>query len=218
MVAVGRADQGEIALIGDREENPAIGELEEIGVRVVEQLADHDVRTAHQPHAIFRRLAQQAIDLEHRRPGGVDEGAGRELAGRRLQLPPAFDPARSGQRRARADFGAMCHGIKRIEHHQPGIIDPAVRILERRTELGLQRCASGVAVEVDRAGRRQVLAPADMVIEEQAKPQQPAWAQALHMRQDEAERVDDVRGDRPQRLALGQALADQGEFVMLEIA
>ena len=38
------------------------------------------------------------------------------------------------------------------------------------------------------------------------------------MRQHKAQRMDDVRGNPPQRLALGQAFTNQGEFVMLEIA
>ena len=112
----------------------------------------------------------------------------------------------------------MCHRVERVEHHQPRIIDPAIRVFESRAELGLQRRAGRMAVEVDRAGGRQVLAPADVVIKEQPQPQQPARAQALHMRQDEAQRVDDVRGNGPQRLTLGQALAHQGKLVMLEIA
>src|SRR3546814_8892091 len=57
-----------------------------------------------------------------------------------------------------------------------------------------------------------------MVVQEQPEPQQPAWAQSVAIGQDEAQRLDDVRGDTPQDFALLQRLAHQREFIMFEIA
>ena len=75
-----------------------------------------------------------------------------------------------------------------------------------------------VAGEIDRAGRRQKPAPADMIIKEQAEPQQPGRTQAVMVRQHEAQRVDDVRRHAQQHLALRQRLVHQAERPMLEVA
>ena len=85
-------------------------------------------------------------------------------------------------------------------------------------EFGLQRRAGGIVAQPQRARRRQPLAAAEMVVEEQAKAQQPSRAQCLVVRQDEAQRPDDVRRDPPQHLALHQRLAHQTELVIFQIA
>src|SRR3546814_12151749 len=72
--------------------------------------------------------------------------------------------------------------------------------------------------KVDRARRGQFPAPPDMVVEEQPEPQQPARPQPVAIRQDEAQRMDDVRRDAPQDFALFQRLAHKAEFIMLQIA
>src|SRR3546814_20332309 len=63
----------------------------------------------------------------------------------------------------------------------------------------LKRCARDMPPKVDRARRGQFPAPPDMVVEEQPEPQQPARPQPVAIRQDEAQRMDDVRRDAPQR-------------------
>src|SRR3546814_12389371 len=46
LIAIGGADQREIALIRHREEDAAVGALEEIGEAVIEQFGHDDVRAA----------------------------------------------------------------------------------------------------------------------------------------------------------------------------
>ena len=64
----------------------------------------------------------------------------------------------------------------------------------------------------------QNLAAAQMIVEEQAQPQDGPGPQALVVRQHEAQRPDDVRRGIQQHLALDQRLAHQAELIMLEIA
>src|SRR5579863_6143281 len=59
---------------------------------------------------------------------------------------------------------------------------------------------------------------ADMVVKEQAEPQQPGRAKAVMMRQHKAKRADNVGRDSPENLAFDQRLADQAELVIFEIA
>ncbi|KAK0329722.1 hypothetical protein LTR94_035597, partial [Friedmanniomyces endolithicus] len=74
MIPVGRADQGEVALIGNGEEDPAVGQLEEIGMIVIEQARHDDVRSAHQPNMAIGRPMRAVQQVEHGRAGGVDDG------------------------------------------------------------------------------------------------------------------------------------------------
>ena len=55
MVAVSGADQREVALIGDGEENPLVGQLKEIGIVMVEQTRHDDVRSAHESDPVAAR-------------------------------------------------------------------------------------------------------------------------------------------------------------------
>ena len=55
IILIGRADQGEILLVGDGEEDAAVGVLEEIAALVIVELGHHDVRALHQPHFGGRR-------------------------------------------------------------------------------------------------------------------------------------------------------------------
>ena len=120
--------------------------------------------------------------------------------------------------RVRID-GAARGGVERVEQHQPRVVDEAVGVFEALREQPLgERFARGVALEIERAGRRQQLAAAEMVVKEQPEPEQPGRPQLAVMRQDEPQRLDDVRRHPPQHLALDQRLADQAEFVILEVS
>ena len=125
---------------------------------------------------------------------------------------------RAGDLGARADRRAAVGRVARVQHHETRVVDPAVGILEGAREQRLQRLAGRVAAHVERLGRRQQLAPADMVVEEQAEPDQPGRTQALGVRQHEAHRPDDVRRGLPEHLALHQRFPHQPELVVLEIA
>ena len=218
MVGIGGADQREVLLVGDCEEDPPVGQLEEVGEGVVVKFFHDDVAAAHQPHPALRAFARPVEQVEHRGAGGIDHRAGGELACGGVDLPMLAYPCQPLGRAMGADGGPAQRGIARVQHHQPGIIDPAIRIDECMVEAGLQRAAGRVAAKPDALRGGQPLAPADVIVEKQAKPQQPARAQALHVRQHEAQRPDDVRGDGPQPLALGQRFTDQRKFVMFKIA
>ena len=122
------------------------------------------------------------------------------------------------QRGAGQDLGAARAGVERVEDDQPRIVDPAVGVLEGLAVLGLERPAFRIAAQVEGAGRRQQLAAAQMVVEEQAEPDEPGRAHLRHVRQHEAHRPDDVRRGAQQHLALDQRLAHQPELVVFEVA
>src|SRR5690606_36867991 len=57
-----------------------------------------------------------------------------------------------------------------------------------------------------------------IIVNEKAEPKQPSGTQPLVMRQDDAERADDVRRIRPEDPPLQQRLAHQPELEILKIA
>ena len=74
IVLVGRADQREIILVGDGEDDAAIPVLEEIGARIVEFLLDDDMAALHQPHIVDVVLADRARQhVVDPWAGGVDD-------------------------------------------------------------------------------------------------------------------------------------------------
>jgi hypothetical protein len=75
-----------------------------------------------------------------------------------------------------------------------------------------------IAGHVEAFRRRQQLAPAEMVVEEQAEADQPSRPQALGIGQHEAHRPDDMRRVAPQHLALHQRFAHQPKFIIFEVA
>ena len=158
------------------------------------------------------------------RAGGIDQQPRLDLFGLAgphvldLDRPEAVFAARADHLRAGPDRRAAVGGVAGVQRHQPRIVDPAVGIFERLAEQRLQRLAGRIAAHVQRPGRRQQFAPADVVVEEQAEPDQPGRAQPLGVRQHEAHRPDDVRRHSPQHLALHQRFAHQAELVVFEIA
>ena len=130
----------------------------------------------------------------------------------------AFAP-RARRRAVRVStIGALFGGIDRVEHDEARIVHPAIGIFEALGVLVEDRRAFGIAGEIERAGARQLLAAAEMVVEEQAEPHQPGRAILGAVRQHEAHRPDDVRRGLEQHFALDQRLAHQPEFVIFEIA
>ena len=81
LLDVGGADQREVVLVGDREDDPLVGVLEDVGVVVLEQARHDDVAALDQPQVPRRqRLALAARATPRRKasahgPGGVDHGA-----------------------------------------------------------------------------------------------------------------------------------------------
>ncbi len=206
IVAVGGADQRMGALVRDREHDAAVGVLKHVGVVVSEQLRHHDVGALDEAHTLARRdrrtrLGPKACCEHLLHPGAcrIDERASRHRlapATRHVfddEFPIAVAPRRRHGPGARADGCATRGRIARIEHHEPRIVDPAIGKFETGMEHPWpERCAGRVAREVERAGRRQELAPAHVVVEEEPEPQQPCGPQAAARRQHDAQRPHDV--------------------------
>src|SRR5690606_36026147 len=101
---------------------------------------------------------------------------------------------------------------------EPRVVHSSVGIFKAFAIAALERRAGWMNAKVDRARCRQPPSPADMIVEEEPEPQQPARPQAIAIREDEAHRADDVGGDAPQSLALFQRLAHQRKFIMFQIS
>ena len=149
-----------------------------------------DVRPAHQPNGFAAVLADHALHhIGDPGAGGIDQRARRHLLAGTIMVErdlPMIAPA-TGRHdpRARQDARAPRLGIAGVQHDQTGIFDPAIGIFIGLDEFGLQRRTFGCAGKVQGGCARQDLAPAQMVIEEQAQPDQPigpAPAQPWHDR------------------------------------
>ncbi len=163
-------------------------------------------------------------DLRDPRAGRVDDHPGARLlpgAGASVQQrqpPMPVLACRRSELAANPDRRAPCGGIHGVQDHQTRVVDPTVGVLEAAREAFLQHLARFVAAQVDGAAAGQALAPAEMVIEEQAQADQPGRPQAGVVRQHEAQRPDDVRGHVPEHFAFQQGFPDQPEFVVLQIS
>ncbi len=122
--------------------------------------------------------------------------------------------------RARRDLRATRGGILRDQHDEARVVGPGVGIDEALLELRLQRRARGVRAEVDATRMDQrVRAPAaEVVVEQQRGADHPLRSQMRLVRQHEAQRPHDVRRRTQHDFALRERLADEREFVLLEIA
>src|SRR6185437_7729741 len=65
---------------------------------------------------------------------------------------------------------------------------------------------------------RQALAAAQVIVEEQAEADLPERPKARGVRQDKAQRPDDVRRNVQQSFTLGQRFTHEAEFQVLEIS
>ena len=151
-------------------------------------------------------------------PGGVDDrprGHDRPVAKpRRPVIGLAPRPKESGPR---GDRRPALLRIERVEHHQPGIVDPAVRIDEPALDRLQPRAPLGPC-QPHAERSRQPRPPADPVVQQQPQPDQPRRTHPLGQRHDKAHRADQMRRDIEQFLALGERLADQPKLVHFEVA
>ena len=147
-----------------------------------------------------------------RRPGagGIHQCARAQrqataIAALQLQVPQAFAAPRADAAGAAVHVGTAFPRGLGIGHHQAGVIDPAVGILEGLANIRLQRTVCG-QTQVTRS--RQVLARAEVIVEEQAGADQPGRPQVGTVRQDKTQRADQVGGLAQQHLALAQRFTD----------
>ena len=77
VVDIGSADEREILLVGNGEDDTAVAVLEDVSIVVVKQLRHDDVATLHQPHGSPRFGVEGLLD-EALRPGArsIHYGAG----------------------------------------------------------------------------------------------------------------------------------------------
>ena len=250
VVLVGRADEGEAPFIGNGEDDAAVGALKEIALVMVEQPAGDDMASAHQPHPVGGIRPDNAFD-HAAGPGaaGIDQHPRTDLPFRcRLvcgcrakgDQPAAIMPDRADNFCARHDRRAAGGRVTGVQHDKTGILDPAVGIFIPPPEFGLQRFAGGVMSQIKRRRAGKDVAPAKMVIEEQAQADQPGRTAALHPRHDgghdpryrraafkahvgfvgknEAHGPGNVRHRAQQDFALDQRFADKPEFQIFKIA
>ena len=131
VVQIGRADQGEILLVGNGKDDPPISALKKIAAVVVVKLARHDMRSAHQPDAgggrSLRHIMQNIGDPRPRRvyqdAGTVGLGDATAFGGDPPQPVLTFCLHDTG---AGQDLRAMRLGVAGIQDHKAGILDPAI--------------------------------------------------------------------------------------------
>ena len=247
MFGIRRADQREIGLVGDGEDDPAVLTLEEIALVVIEEAPCDDVAAADQPHVVGR-IASHLVAQDRAHPGstGIHQhpGAGGALgAGFGIlqhDLPEPVAPFGGPDAGPHVDPRAPGLGIAGIEHHKAGILHPAIRIFVGLAKPLLQRRAGGIRREIDRCGAGQDLAAAEIVIEQETEPDQPGRAPPLHPGQRETEqsrgrrvalvahvrmpwqheahRPTDMRHRAQQGLALDECLAHEADLEVFEVA
>ena len=187
VVLIGGADQREIGLIRDGEDDAPVGALKEISLVMVKQAPRDNVRAAHQAHALGR-VHVHAVLQDFADPGAarVDQ----HLRGDRFgdaghgvfhrDVPQIAHPAGFGRARAGQDARALVGGIAGIQHHQPRVLDPAIGIFIGMGELVLQRRALGRPAQAQRRRPRQQHAPAKVVIQKQPQTDQPRGPAPAH--------------------------------------
>ena len=222
---VGRADQSLVAFIGVDEDDPLVVVLDQIGLLARPPFRHDDVAALDQPDLAAGIGPGDIVDdIADPWPRAVDDAARTEAADLSRDLvaglhgPGAILAAGGNAGAAGQDDGALFRRADRVQDHKAGVVHPAVAVFEPLVILVQQRRALGVAAQVQRAGAGQLLAPAQVVVKEQAQPDQPGRAILRRMGQHEAHRPDDVGGSVQQHLALDQGFADQAEFVIFQIA
>ena len=221
---VRRADQGEVAFIRNDEDDAPVHVLEQVGVIVFEQAGHDDMAALHQPQPVRLGTPQRAGQQRRRpRPGRVDDGARRELLFLAVRLAQGDVPHATLAPRRRAagagqDAGALLGRVHRIEHDQPGIVDPAVGIHEGLREARLQRPPRRMAGQAHAVRTGQQFAPRQPVVQEQARAHQQRGALAGAVRHHEAHRPHDMRRGAQQHFTLGQGLPHQAELEVFQVA
>src|SRR5262249_4123025 len=152
---VGGADQREVALIGNGEDDAAIGVLQDVGLRSVEEAAHANVAALDQPQPLARLQAEGRVEeAGDPGPSRIDEAAGAHAPA--LAAGPVLDrrvpqfprPPRAGAAGAREDAGAALAGVEGVQHDQARIVDPAIGIAEALGEDRIERSAGGFATEI----------------------------------------------------------------------
>ena len=178
------------------------------------------------PLSSRRRARQRAAhhgvgDHVGPRPRGIDQdprGDDVALAARVEDEPPLLPALGAHAARAGRDDRAARGGVDGVDDDEARIVGETVGIFEPVMEPRPQRLAGLVDDQIERARSRQDSAPAERVIEQEAEPQQERRALRLVDRQDEAQRLHQMRRHPQQHLAFVQRGAHQPQRAVLQIA
>jgi hypothetical protein len=192
-------------------------------VRVIAfvQFRHDDVAALNQTDAVRRFHLQVVTDeLGDPRAGGVHQRFGGDrkqaaVGALQVQVPQAFGATGADAASLSVHVGAFFAGGHGVQHHEAGVVDPAIGVFEAFLDFAFQRA---VGTELQAFRTWQFFALAEVVIQEQAGTNHPRRAQVRTVRQHEAHRFDDVRRLGQQHFALGQRFTHQTEFVMFEVA
>ena len=183
-----------------------------------------DVAAFHVSHVGGGRLRADAVQhVLHPGPAGVDDRAGGDFLGRagtclQPRAPEIAVAARRHETRAHADPRAFRLRRQRIDEDETSVVDARVGVDEPLAKARLQPGAPAAVGQVHRKRLRQRHPTAQPVVQEKARADHPRRSQVRLVRQDERKRIDEVRREPEQDLALGQRFAHQPELVVLEIA
>ena len=218
-LALGRADQRELALIGNDEDDAAVGLLQHEGVAPHMHASRNQVRPLNQPQR------RGVVTAEYRPrhllrpwPGGIDDALGRQTAAiAQGRGPPVTVESRANDAGARQHCPTARAHVLRIGDDQSGVVDPAVPVAERGPELRLQCAPGAIAAQVDPRRSGHDIALGQMVVQPGAGAQHPFGALARCVRQDERLRPADMRRDVEQHFAFGQGFANEAEGVEFQV-
>ena len=221
---VGRADRGEIVLIGESLHQAAVSGLQKIAVIALPLARHNDVAAAHQAQPASHRHIHLAGDIDNPGAGGIHQGAARDR-----KVPPlahlferdAPDITRAlgcNETMPRQDPGAMTLGSQKIGYYQARVIAAAIGIGESVPIGGLQRFAGRMPMKIDRFRSAQQPAGCQMIIEEQPQADHPPRPLARDIGKHKPQRPDEMRRAAHENLTLAQSVANQLEIKGLEIA
>ena len=201
---------------------------------------------AHQPHP-FGGVQPRGVmdDVADPRATRVDQHLGVDHLAPAIRAMLYRDRPAIGAAVGRDDFGpghdtrAAQFGVAGVQHHKAGVFDPAIGVFKSLLEPILQRRPFGRTAQRKAACGGQDFSPAEIVIEEQAQPDQPRRAAAPHPRheqpqqlrgrrvalephvavigQHETHRPRDMRHRLQQHLALGQRMAHEADLEILKV-
>ncbi len=189
VLMVGGADQAELAEVRRDEHDAPVLVLQDVGVLTFIEFRHDDMAALDQAHAVRGCLPELLFDERgHPRAGGVDQGAcaDRKAAAIltfQMQVPERFAAARTDAASAGVDMGPQLACRHGIENHQPGVIDPAIGVLETMGDFVLERA---VGTETQTARTAELLALAEVIVKKQADTDHPRRPQVRAVGQHEA--------------------------------
>ena len=223
---VGGADQRELTLVGDDEDDALVAVLQDEGVIALVEARHDDVAALDQTHA-FGGLDLCFLIEEALHPGacGIDQAARLEVDGKaagsgEFDVPQPAVLAAAGGDAAMAGIDLRAHLPRRLQvgDHQPGVVHPGVGVDETLLKAALQAGPELGARQVDGDRPGQGHVPVEMIVEPEAEPQHPSRPQVRFVRQHEAQRPRQVGRLGEQHFALLQRLADQAKFIGFQVA